>query len=121
MRALWAEDPTTEFQDDAYHDNPSFSPSPDLEELLGRKKETFNLHDAKSAAWMTLATILPSAAFGAWFRTGTQRVFGAQEVFLYLKVAKGCGNCESQVPPGKSYSHNPFHQLDRTSTHFPGS
>jgi hypothetical protein len=62
MDALWTKGTTTKFQDDPYHDNPSFSPSPDVEELLDRKKETFNLHDAKSAAWKTLATILPRAA-----------------------------------------------------------
>ena len=42
-----------------YHDNPSFS---DPEEPFAPKEKTFYLHDAESAAWKTLATILPKAA-----------------------------------------------------------
>lgn len=58
MRVIWAKNTTTEFQNNAYHDNPSFS---DFEDLLAPKKKRVNLHDTKSAAWKALATILPKA------------------------------------------------------------
>ena len=63
MRAPWTEDTTNaKFQEDVYDVRPSFSPSPGLFQLLAPKMETYNLHDAISAAQKTLATILPRAA-----------------------------------------------------------
>ena len=61
--ALWFEDTGDEFEEDAYHDNPSFLSSLDPGEAASPPRKTiFDLQSAESAAWKTLATILPRAA-----------------------------------------------------------
>lgn len=64
MRAL-LEIPSYEFDEDAYHDSPSFLSSSREDEEMHcptSEKNSFNIHRANSAAWKTLVTILPRAA-----------------------------------------------------------
>lgn len=63
MSTLWFRDTDDDFEEDLYHDNPSYLSSSDPGEAAGPlRKSIFDLHSAQSAAWKTLATSLLRAA-----------------------------------------------------------
>jgi hypothetical protein len=81
---------------------PSYLSSSDPGEAAGPpRKSIFDLRSAESAAWKTLATILPRAGSLPALSSLLQHCIYGAHIFLCQKGAKGCYDGASQVPPGE--------------------